>query len=102
MVIFNAIDHNMNVALESDWWSIINEELMPSWAYLCYLDFNLKDKSRFIFNEITRFVLEVKASPFKANYLEFIEESEASWNVTEEMAMKGERKKSFDQNCLIV
>jgi hypothetical protein len=62
MTIFNSIDMNMNVALVSDWWKIRNKELMPIWAFLCYLDFDLKDKSIYIFEEITRFVAKLMNS----------------------------------------
>ena len=73
----------MNVALVSDWWKIKYQQLMPVWAYWCYLDFDLKDKSKDIFEEILRFIDAVMESPFREAYEEFVKESEAGWKVKE-------------------
>lgn len=79
--VFKSIELNMNVALVSDWWAIANKKSMPCWAYLCYLDFDLKDKSKFIFEEITRFINHLMESPYKDDYLKFLSKSENSWGV---------------------
>ena len=46
----------MNVALPSDWYKLTNKTMMPVWVYLCYLDYDLKDKSKFIVEEINIFI----------------------------------------------
>ena len=56
ILILTTLDLNLKVALVSDWFKMLNEELMPAWAYLCYLDFDLKDKSKLIAEEISRFI----------------------------------------------
>ena len=69
---------------------------MPVWAYWCYLDFDLKDKSKDIFEEILRFIDAVMESPFKDVYEEFVKDSEAGWN-----AKKGDknRRKVLHKGC---
>jgi len=52
----------MNVALPSDWYKMINKTVMPIWCYLCYLDFDLKDKSKFIAEEINLFIGKILGS----------------------------------------
>lgn len=46
--IFDVLGLNMNVALPSDWYKLTNKAMMPDWIYLCYLDYDLKDKSKLI------------------------------------------------------
>jgi hypothetical protein len=58
----------MNVALVSDWWKIKHQQLIPVWVHWCYLDFDLKDSSKNIFDEVTRFIEAVKESPFNEVY----------------------------------
>lgn len=42
---------------------------MPLWAYLCYLDFDLKDKSRYIIEEMDRYFTTVnKADAYRAPF----------------------------------
>lgn len=49
----------MNVALPSDWYKMTNNAFMPMWIYLCYLDYDLKDKSKSIAQEINLFIEKV-------------------------------------------
>lgn len=52
----------MNVALPSDWYKMINNTMMPTWAYLCYLDYDMNDKSKLIVQEINMFIQQVLKS----------------------------------------
>lgn len=69
MVILETLGLNLNMALVSDWYWLLKKEKMPLWAYLCYLDFDLKDKSRYIVEEIDRYFITVnKADAYRAPF----------------------------------
>lgn len=69
MVILETLGLNLNMALVSDWYWLLKKEKMPLWAYLCYLDFDLKDKSRYIVEEIDRYFSTVnKADAYRAPF----------------------------------
>jgi hypothetical protein len=89
----------MNVALVSDWWKIKQQQLMPLWVHFCYLDFELKDRSKEIFDEVMRFIEAVMKCGLKEEYEAFVKESDSWWNVKEGCT---NRRKTFHRGCVSV
>jgi hypothetical protein len=72
---------------------------VPVWVHFCYLEFDLKDKSRDVFDEVMRFIEAVTKSPLKEEYEAFVKESNSWWNVKEGYK---NRRKTFHRGCVSV